>query len=255
MFLKGRVFIQGQLELLTDLLIGSNEVGEVDMLTVKGPDGEPYIPGSSYRGKLRVEGDMVYHGELLEKTRNQLKDMADGKKDFDKKLRNVGLPDCKDPNCWLCNVFGRASNDKAKVSPTRLKIRDFLLYSGGKTLERSENTINRLTEAANPREREFVARNSVFDIDMVFDIYSKDCVEEGLSMVPMLMAMAEDRGLGANTSRGAGKIGHKNLSLLVKPTEFYENGDSAKKVLGRDNISDFQKSIKESLDAIWDEFK
>ena len=56
--LTHNVFIRYEIELLTGLAIGGSDtgiqIGGVDKVVIRNPlNGEPYIPGSSLRGKIR----------------------------------------------------------------------------------------------------------------------------------------------------------------------------------------------------------
>ncbi len=53
----GQVILTARLEVLTGLHIGAGKdvisIGGIDSPVVKTPDGKPYVPGSSLKGKLR----------------------------------------------------------------------------------------------------------------------------------------------------------------------------------------------------------
>ncbi len=55
--LRGKVIITGYIKAKTGLHIGGSQgrvdIGGVDHLVIKDPEGKPYIPGSSLKGKLR----------------------------------------------------------------------------------------------------------------------------------------------------------------------------------------------------------
>lgn len=75
--LRGKVIITGYLKAKTGLHIGGNQgrvdIGGVDHLVIKDPEGKPYIPGSSLKGKLRslleIEKQLAVDKERVE-TRN-----------------------------------------------------------------------------------------------------------------------------------------------------------------------------------------
>jgi CRISPR-associated protein Csm3 len=60
---EGKLIISGQIELLTGLHIGSggqNGIGLVDSPVIRHPvTNEPYIPGSSLKGRLRHSLDII----------------------------------------------------------------------------------------------------------------------------------------------------------------------------------------------------
>ena len=68
--IKGRVVIEGVIECLSGLRVGvgqeTMEIGGLDMPVIRDPlSGEPYIPGSSLKGKLRSLLERVRLAELV----------------------------------------------------------------------------------------------------------------------------------------------------------------------------------------------
>ena len=55
--LIGKILIEGSIQAITGLHIGGSktalEIGGVDLNVVKTPGGQPFIPGSSLKGKMR----------------------------------------------------------------------------------------------------------------------------------------------------------------------------------------------------------
>lgn len=204
--------ITGRIVVDTGLHIGADnnkiEIGGMDNPIIKNPlTQEPYIPGSSLKGKMRA---------LLEWR-------------FDKVAKNGGKPcGCGKPDCEICRVFGSANSDKEIAKdrgPTRLIVRDAVLskedaenFKKGLPLieEKSENSINRITAVANPRPIERVVPGTSFDFEIVYRIidtkdggekdeeYFKKVVIEGLRLL-------QDDYLGGGGSRGNGKISFKDL--------------------------------------------
>ncbi len=59
---RGRLSIQGTLELITPLRIGAgsnDDMGAADITVVKNALGQPYVPGSSFKGALRSQIEML----------------------------------------------------------------------------------------------------------------------------------------------------------------------------------------------------
>ena len=158
MKLKGYKKIDGVVEVITGLHIGGStaiiEIGGNDNPVLKNPiTKEPYIPGSSIKGKMR---------SLLE--------WKLGKLDTDPNSKDYGNVHkwCKDSRCPICVIFG-TSSDEAGLGPTRLIVRDAVLDEGyleemrkrkpdwtpmDLTEDKFENSINRITARANPRPLE-----------------------------------------------------------------------------------------------------
>jgi CRISPR-associated protein Csm3 len=200
--------ITGKILVKTGLHIG----GSVDVIEIQGVDNpiiknpitnEPYIPGSSLKGKMR---------SLLE--------WKLGKIDRD------GEPHkwCGNIKCPICRIFGTSSDD-ANLGPTRVLVRDAELTSEykdeihkeGKTLTevKYENSINRISAKANPRPLERVSAGVEFDFEIlyrVFDMGDKGKTDEDMfkHVVDGLRYLQQDA-LGGSGSRGSGKIAFKEL--------------------------------------------
>jgi CRISPR-associated protein Csm3 len=234
MTIQGKAIITGQIEAVTGLHIGAAssglEIGGVEHVVVRNPlDNLPYIPGSSLKGKMRA---------LLERSSGlaELNNMVWAKKN------EVRLHLCDDPNCFLCNIFGRNNGKQTKMdgsqieiqntSPTRLLVRD------GKLVETSlkgaetdlpytevkwEVSIDRITSAANPRQMERAPAGAVFDFEMIYTIYNA-LDRNNLLHVFKAMSLLEDDYLGGQGSRGSGKIRFKSLNVDWRPKAFYDSG-------------------------------
>ena len=133
--LLGRLTISGTLTAKTGLFIGGNNIGinigGVDQVVIRNAlTGEPYIPGSSLKGKMR---------SLLERAigRPQNKKI----KDAEKREEQVKIHTCKSQekydNCPVCNIFGITPAEGLVPYPTRLLVRDaHLTISARKSLKR-----------------------------------------------------------------------------------------------------------------------
>ena len=166
--LQGKIFLQGTINALTGLHIGGNS-GELDIGGIDNPiirnvfNREPYIPGSSLRGKMRGLLDRHYE------------------KDLNKPVgRDVRVHECDKPNeyndCQVCQVFGVAPirQLRRKTMPTRLIVRDtFLTPESLDALDRADTdtdyteiktevAIDRITSAATPRQQERVPAGAIF---------------------------------------------------------------------------------------------
>jgi CRISPR-associated protein Csm3 len=169
--------------------------------------GEPYIPGSSLKGKMRA---------LLEWELGRV-------------AVNGGKPcNCGEAACPICRVFGSANNnstDKQK-GPTRLIVRDAKLcdddskkFREGKAIieEKSENSINRITAVATPRPIERVVPGISFDFEIVFRIIDmddngKDDEELFETVVKKGLKLLQNDYLGGGGTRGNGRIEFVDLN-------------------------------------------
>jgi len=231
MKLKGYKNIEGAIEVITGLHIGGSttmiEIGGKDNPVIKHPiTKEPYIPGSSLKGKMR---------SLLEWQLGKI-DTNQGSKDCGDVHKW-----CNDKSCPICVIFG-TSADEAGLGPTRLIVRDAVLdedYKQGQkeknsswtvldlTEDKYENTINRITARANPRNFERVISGAEFKFSMSYRVFDNDDeklfehVLEGLKLI-------EKDALGGAGSRGCGQI------------RFVLSVDGQKKTLEQVTYKDFK---------------
>ena len=199
------VKLTGKIELLSGLHIGGGDdtmkIGGIDNQVIKDINtGEPYIPGSSLKGKMRslLEWNIGVVG------------IGDGSpfnsKLFDNAIFNDTL--VKNRAETLLKLFG---DKEGKFDITRINVGDCKLSEESKELELSEakyeNVIDRRTGTAqHPRQTERVPSGVKFDFDIRVKVLDekeendlKDMVEKGLNLI-------EQDYLGGNGSRGYGRI-------------------------------------------------
>ncbi len=219
----GNIIVRGKIECLTGLHIGAGkdtaEIGGVDSPVVRDPHSRlPYIPGSSLKGKMR---------SMLEFATGKV---GDGK-----------VHNCDKPRCEVCRPFGSSAQQR-KCGPTRLLVRD--AYPDRQTREmweklntdllyaemKSENFLDRITSAANPRFIERVVKGSWFKLEMVYGVYQ---VEDGVNdldyfaHVVSALRLLEDGALGGNGSRGYGQIRLKLAHPAFLSRQDYAEGSGA----------------------------
>ncbi|MGB9626625.1 MAG: type III-A CRISPR-associated RAMP protein Csm3 [Phycisphaerae bacterium] len=201
--LKRYRIITGQIEVVTGLRIGASqdtmEISGLDNPILRNPaSGDPYIPGSSLKGKMRSLMEW-YLGKLS----------ADGKP-----------YSTKDPNCPITRVFGGPATQDFQIGPTRLLVRDALLseesrrtFESGKPITevKHENSINRLTAMANPRPMERVVPRVKFDLEIVYRVLDTGdggaADEENFTKIVLTaLALVQADCLGSAGSRGCGKV-------------------------------------------------
>lgn len=269
---KGKYIITGKIECVTGLHIGGNtegfEIGGMDNPVIINPlTDQPYIPGSSLKGKLR---------HLLEWQLGQIRADKKGNyppcdcEELKQPLDKIETEQKKKQweNAYVIGrIFGPHSNEDAvlqRVGPTRLFVRDSFLtteFGGdekkgekGKLQEwlgegiyteaKTENAIDRVTSVANPRPIERVPAGAEFAFTLIFDIYREDD-HTLLKDLFSAMAMLEDSALGGGGSRGHGVIRFKGINTEWRPVEYYTSGTGATRITAMQNkpvkkiVSDF----------------
>lgn len=217
----GKILIEGKLEVVTGLHIGGSSsfaaIGAVDSPVVRNSrDNQPMIPGSSLKGKMR---------SLLARQRNQ-KISANMDEDEEGILR----------------LFGSAKNGNVRVG--RLIFSDLFLAeqdSLDSPVEvKFENSINRLTAVANPRQLERVIPGTQFNLKLLYELkdttdrekekhseYYQGTEEEWIlkdfqSLIDGMKLLELDY-LGGSGTRGYGQVRFCNLSVgLVYGDEVLE---------------------------------
>lgn len=195
-----KIQITGKLIVETGMHIGGSTanaaIGAVDSPVIKDArNNTPIIPGSSIKGKMRT---------LLAKELNDV----------------VGQPDddCEE----IARLFGTAK--KGNVRASRLLFSDMglsneqeLRSAGLQSLTevKFENTINRATAVANPRQIERVIRGSVFDVDIIYNVEKLEEVEQDFMTLAEGFKLLRYDYLGGNGSRGYGKVSFNDLQASV----------------------------------------
>lgn len=228
--LEGRVFITFNVEAVTGMHIGGSdsgiEIGGVDKTVIRNPlDNRPYIPGSSFKGKMR---------SLLEKYNGLVQNQRIGQ---------GSIHSCQDNadylTCGVCQVFG-VPGERNFGTPTRLVVRD--IHLGKEEADRitrlartdlpfteakTEVSIDRVTSAANPRQMERVVAGTVFGPgELVYTIYNGDECDavadiEHLRTLVEGLQLLEDDYLGGLGSRGSGQVRLQAIKVSLRANGSY----------------------------------
>ena len=251
--LKAKIHINGKIKAVTGLAIGGTggtlEIGGVDSPIIRNPlNNEPYIPGSSLKGKFR---------SLLEKfLGKELNNVVVSKPNL------IRIHTCKAEeeynDCSICIIFGSAEREINK--PSRLIVRDSFLIDGAefskKDLEekgdlpfselKTETVIDRITAQAMPRELERVPAGAEFNLDLIFDIYNQKDVEFIFDLFKS-MRLLEDDYLGGSGTRGSGQIRFEDIDISIKEEDYYSSGEYKPEYK---NINKEAKTVEEILQKI-----
>jgi CRISPR-associated protein Csm3 len=192
-----KIKIKTTIELLTGLHIGGSsdnvEIGGIDnpVIKIATKDNQPYIPGSSLKGKMRC---------LLEQIAGAAK---------------VG------GNSDVNNLFGFSQSNQ----PSKLIVRDAMLqeksaselracdnldmpYTEGKW----ENVIDRVKGTAeHPRQMERIPAGVTFDVEFVVNVWDDDKEKDLLDLLQKGINALENDYLGGSGSRGYGQIKFDDL--------------------------------------------
>ena len=204
--------IKGKLVLKSGLHIGAGDtemrIGGTDNPVIKHPPTlEPYIPGSSLKGKIR---------SLLE-MRSGLMDKTDGEPLSVKHLKGLEGKERRDCENIL-KLFGAGGadmDDSEMLGPSRVSFADCPLHPDwrNRALERnlpftevkSENSINRIKGVAqNPRFTERVPADTEFEFTVTLKKLEADEDLEGYLLEGL--RLLEMDALGGSGSRGYGRI-------------------------------------------------
>lgn len=209
-----KIKIQTSITLMTGLHIGGSsdnvEIGGIDNPVIKlaTKNNEPYIPGSSLKGKMRC---------LLEQAAGAPK---------------VGM------NKEVNNLFGITESKTLKTDnqPSKLIVRDAILSEESKlallacdnldmpyTENKWENVIDRTKGVAeHPRQSERVPAGAVFNAEFVLNIWDDDNEEELMALFEKGIRLLENDYLGGSGSRGYGqvKFGEFDKKILSDANEW-----------------------------------
>lgn len=209
--LEGIKVLRGLITNITGLRIGGTEgivkIGGIDNPIIRNPmNDEPYIPGSSLKGKMR---------SLLELEKGKIKD-------------NGKPHNCEEKDCMICKLFGVPANVKSDVGPGRLIFRDcFLTEASRKKFEelreregwyfseaKTENSINRWTSKSQGlRTMERIPAGAEFEFELGIRVFEGDDFEEIKKWVKDGLKLIQKDALGGCGSRGYGKVRFDKLEL------------------------------------------
>lgn len=231
MQLKHIHHITADLVLETGLHIGAGDseihIGGIDNAVIKHPvSGEPYIPGSSLKGKIR---------SLLEWKSGCVRENPLGKKEYED-----ASGASKEAVKHILQLFGisgdtgkdeEGTNFQKQIGHTRLAFWDCPLDAAYAQAQRdndrpyteakSENRINRISGTAeHPRQTERVPAGARFTFRLSLKTYDGDDDSLRHTLLQGLKLLEWDS-LGGSGSRGYGKIRFENLCIDGQPVAEY----------------------------------
>lgn len=203
--LQGKIVLSGILQVLTGMHIGRSSdfapIGAVDSPFIRDPFSHaPIIPGSSLKGKIRTLLAKIHcNGYVLNKV--------------------------ADDNEIVARLFGASGQNYAM--PARLQFFDLFVTEDTKNnfnaIEtdtyigeiKFENTINRASGVATPRQIERVPAGAEFDFKLVYNVENLQDVQEDLETLAEGFELLANDYLGGHGSRGYGRVRLHDIKLRV----------------------------------------
>jgi CRISPR-associated protein Csm3 len=236
---------------------GKVEIGGVDSPVIRDPiTGQPYLPGSSVRGKMRSLVERLFGREQNQQIGQGVyihmlrKHKEESEEQYQERFRQNET----------CSIFG-VTGDEPAPHPTALVVRDAKLSEESvASLKKAatdlpftevkwEATIDRVTSAATPRQIERVPAGAVFEgLEMVYSFYGSSNLDH-LPVLFRALALVEDDYLGGLGARGSGKVRFELSSVVVRQgkdyhTTEYELGKQRSLAENAPKIVDWVKTLK-----------
>lgn len=206
--LIGHIPVKGVYKAVTGLRIGAGggglEIGGLDNPIIRHPvTKEPYVPGSSLKGKMRSL--LEVHGFTI----------------GGRPQPNPSLPACGCGRCAVCWLFGCGDARKA-AEPTRFLFRDsYILDEDMERLKelledgifysevKAEVVMSRETGkvgGGGPRPVDRIAAGTRLHFEMSVRVFEGDNEEDMKEALISAVRLLEQEGLGGSVSRGYGKV-------------------------------------------------
>jgi CRISPR-associated protein Csm3 len=242
----------------------------------------PYVPGSSFKGRMRGLLELALNKKFYTTDQRIWQHV--------RSLSAMSLDDFVDDvlnRCVIDELFGYASAQYKQIAErvghehksvdvdkifnmlaiTRLIIDDFfptedyVKQIGAKSVadfleEKSENRIDRITSAADPRDIVRVKPGVRFGGRITLLLFDNDAdmIEKYLTTLATGLKLIEETYLGASGSRGYGRVKFSKIAVAV---EKVQNMDGAPKLVEvptirktYSNVSEFESDVKSLANAI-----
>lgn len=226
--MKAKIEITGKIKVMTGMHIGGSEefsaIGAIDSPVIRDVySGNPMIPGSSLKGKLRT---------LLAECYN------------DKEQNPANLIEKDSPE--IKRLFGTSNSDREKVQKSRLIFTDMAVENidelrtygiDSSTEVKFENSINRFSGVANPRQIERVIRGAVFPLRIIYNAEVEEEIADDFRLLMNGIKLLRYDYLGGHGTRGYGRVCISDLQAEVCVGELDEKiMESCNQILKEENI-------------------
>ena len=196
-----KIQITGLLQVETGLHIGGNgafaAIGAVDSPVIRDTTSHlPMIPGSSLKGKIRTLLAKAYNEQIVEDPNNDADEIT--------------------------RLFGNAK--KGNPHSSRILFSDMIMSNSEELRQKEitsmtevkfENSINRQTAVANPRQIERVIRGAQFNLDLIYEVEKEEEVLDDLRLLAEGMTLLQYDYLGGHGSRGYGKVRFSEVQAQI----------------------------------------
>ena len=193
-----KIEISGEMELVTGMHIGGSDafaaIGAIDSPVIKDVRTNlPIVPGSSLKGKLRT---------LIARKIND-------------KICNPDDDDARIKRLFGCAKKGQVQRSRLIFSDLTMENAEELRSQGltSMTEVKFENTINRCTGVANPRQIERAIRGTIFNFSVIYEVKNTEEIVDDIALFTDGLKLLTYDYLGGNGSRGYGKVKFDNLDL------------------------------------------
>lgn len=198
--LKDIYKLEFKIELLTGLHIGGSsdtfDIGGADSTVIKNPlTNEPYIPGSSIKGKLRSLLTQKYPCVSDDNKQIDISDL---------RVKSIFEPTKLETS--TINVSRAIFRDSYLTEDSRKGLQD-ILGLGSFTEIKAENKINIIKGTAEtPRFIERVPAGATFNGEIILQVYEGDDSEFLKNKIIEALKMLEFNYLGGSGTRGYGRV-------------------------------------------------
>lgn len=264
MFIKNYI-INGEITCKTGLHIGGSletiEIGGSDNPIIKDTVSNlPFIPGSSIKGKLRSLLELSDKQSSKSVLKNGGKVSTEGiaAEFFGVANNNESSKANKDSESSKDNKDNESSKDNNDNESSNNKFHNKLIVRDAFPTEdtikmwdkhsdiidgaelKYENSLDRITSEATPRNIERVPVDSKFKLEIVLSIYDETYTTksdyESLNPLFKSMKLLQDDYLGGSGTRGFGKIEFENITIKERGLEYY-TGNNDENGIGKDNMN------------------
>lgn len=223
-----KIRINTTIELITGLHIGGSsdnvEIGGIDnpVIKIATKDNQPYIPGSSLKGKMRclleqIAGTVEVGGN---NDVNKLFGVTEKKENGE--VVRAGLPSKL--------IVRDAMLQKESVEKLRTCDNLDMPYTEGKW----ENVIHRVNGTAeHPRQTERIPAGVSFDVEFIINVWDNDNAKDFITLLKKGINALENDYLGGSGSRGYGQI---KFGLPMKYSYADENTEWKMKNIEEDQL-------------------